>query len=381
MKKLAMGGAFLALLVGVGGLSYWAGIRSTPAAPAPAAAAPAKGPAGGAPAGVAVEAVSVTAVRLPAALAAVGSLRSDETVVVRPEIPGRIAELHFREGERVTKGQVLVRLDDSVQKADGDRARANLVLQKSKHDRAVEMRKQGFISSQAQDEAENLLKVAEADAESMRARLGKMEIRAPFSGFVGLRSVSVGDYVKEGQDIVNLEAVDPLKVDFRVPEVFLAQVRNGQSLQVTVDAIEGKSWNGQVVAINPLIDANGRSIVVRAQVPNGTGALRPGMFARVMLFTSDIRDSVMIPEESLFPVGDEKYVYRVVDGKAQRQKVDIGQRRDGKVEIRTGIAAGDVVVTAGQMKLREGVAVRVANMPAPASVGKADEPVKSKGSS
>jgi membrane fusion protein (multidrug efflux system) len=191
----------------------------------------------------------------------------------------------------------------------------------------------------------------------------------------------VGDYVKEGQDIVNLEAVDPLKVDFRVPEVFLAQVRNGQSLQVTVDAIEGKSWNGQVVAINPLIDANGRSIVVRAQVPNGTGALRPGMFARVMLFTSDIRDSVMIPEESLFPVGDEKYVYRVVDGKAQRQKVDIGQRRDGKVEIRNGVAAGDVVVTAGQMKLREGVAVRVANMPAPASVGKADEPIKSKGSS
>jgi len=188
--------------------------------------------------------------------------------------------------------------------------------------------------------------------------------------------------VKEGQDIVNLEALDPLKVDFRVPEVHLAQVRNGQTLQVTVDAIPGKSWNGQVVAINPLIDANGRSIVVRARVPNGGGALRPGMFARVMLFTSDVRDSVMIPEESIFPVGEEKYVYRVVEGKAQRLKVDIGQRREGKVEILAGLAAGDTVVTAGQQKLREGVAVRVANaapQPTPA-MGKADDVRKTKGS-
>jgi membrane fusion protein (multidrug efflux system) len=382
MKKLAIGGALLALLLGVGALSFWAGTRNASGTPAPSATAPAKAP-GSPPPGIAIEAVAVTAVRLPNALAAVGSLRSDETVIVRPEIPGRVAEIHFREGERVTKNQLLVRIDDSVQKADTNRASANLVLQKSKHDRALDLRNKGFISTQAKDEAENQLKVAEADAESMRARLAKMEIRAPFSGTVGLRSVSVGDYVKEGQDMVNLEAVDPLKVDFRVPEVYLAHVRNGQTLQLTVDAIAGKSWDGQVVAINPLLDANGRSIVVRARVPNGGGALRPGMFARVMLFTSDMKDSVMVPEESLFPVGDEKYVYRVVDGKAQRQKVDIGLRRDGKVEIRSGLGSGDVVVTAGQMKLREGVAVHVANMPTPSgpAVGKADDPVKAKGSS
>ena len=118
-------------------------------------------------------------------------------------------------------------------------------------------------------------------------------------------------------------------------------------------------------AINPLIDANGRAIVIRAQVPNGDGKLRPGMFARVRLFTSEIRDSLMIPEESLFPVGDDKYVYKVVDGKALRQKVEIGQRREGKVEILGGLAADDVVVTAGVIKLRDGAAVRVADTPRP----------------
>ena len=119
-------------------------------------------------------------------------------------------------------------------------------------------------------------------------------------------------------------------------------------------------------AINPLIDANGRAVVIRAQVSNRDGKLRPGMFARVRLFTSEARDSALVPEESLFPVGDDKYVYKVVDGKAVRQKVEIGQRRDGKVEIVSGLGVNDVVVTEGHLKIRDGAAVRVAEQPAPA---------------
>jgi membrane fusion protein, multidrug efflux system len=379
MRNLVIGGIALAVLVAVGALSFWAGTRNTPA-PA-ASATPAASNASSAATGIAVEAATVASVKLPGAITAVGSLRSDETVVVRPEIAGRIAAIHFREGERVDKGQLLVRLDDSVQKADHERARVNLTLQKSKHDRAEDLRGKGFISSQAKDEAVNNLQVADADLQLMQARLQKMELRAPFAGAIGLRMVSVGDYVKEGQDIVNLEATDPLKLDFRVPEVHLAQVRSGQSLQVTMDAIPDKSWSGRIVAINPLIDANGRSIVVRASVPNGDGRLRPGMFARVLLFTTDVKDSLMIPEESLFPVGDDKYVYRVVDGRAERRKVGIGQRREGKVEILDGLAAGETVVTAGQIKLRDGTPVRVANAPVPAMpLGKADQPAKARGS-
>ena len=361
MRKSLAGAAVAFLVVGVGAASYWAGSRAAPGtAGAAAGAAP---PKGGAPAGVAVEAVKVQMVRLPQALAAVGSLRSDETIIVRPEIAGRVAEIHFKEGERIAKGALMIRLDDSVQRADLDKAKANLVLSKSKFERAEGLRKQGFISSQARDEAENTFKVSQADVELMQARVSKASIAAPFAGTIGLRQVSVGDYVKEGQDIVNLEAIDPLKVDFRVPELALSQVKDGQTLQVTLDAIPDRAYDGRVYAINPLIDANGRSVVIRAQVSNRDGKLRPGMFARVRLFTSEAQDSALVPEESLFPVGDDKYVYKVVEGKALRQKVEIGQRRDSRVEIVSGLGAGDVIVTAGHLKMRDGVAVKVVDTP------------------
>ena len=379
MRKGLAGFAVAALVVGVGAVSYWAGTRSAGSSPAAGnGAASAKG---GPPPGIAVEAVKVQITKLPQALTAVGSLRSDETVMVRPEIVGRVAEIHFKEGQHVAQGTVLVRLDDSVQKADLEKVRANLVLSKSKFDRAEDLRKQGFISSQARDEAENAYKVARADVELMEARVAKTSIHAPFAGTVGLRQVSVGDYLKEGQDIVNLESLDPLKVDFRVPELALSQVRAGQTLQVTLDAVPDRAYDGQVYAINPLIDAAGRSIVIRAQVANKDGKLRPGMFARVRLFTSEARDSAMVPEEALFPVGDDKYVWKVVDGKAVRQKVEIGQRRDGKVEIVNGLAATDLVVTAGHLKVRDGVAVEVVDVPgsAPTKPALNANPPKSKG--
>ncbi|MGZ5035002.1 MAG: efflux RND transporter periplasmic adaptor subunit, partial [Usitatibacter sp.] len=219
------------------------------------------------------------------------------------------------------------------------------------------------------------LKVAQADSELMSARSSKTAIRAPFSGTIGLRLISVGDYVKEGQDMVNLESIDPLKVDFRVPELALSQVANGQTLQITLDALPDKAYDGRVFAINPLIDANGRSIVIRAQVPNKDGKLRPGMFARVRLFISGSRDTLVVPEEALFPLGDDKYVYKVVEGKATRQKIEIGQRREGRVEVVSGLGPDDVVVTAGVIKLREGVNVSIANSSpagAPMPVGKSD---------
>ena len=361
MRKALVATLVAASLAAVGGLSYWAGTRSAPAAKAPGAAAatPAKAP----PPGVAVEATRVSMVKLPQAIGAVGSLRSDETIIVRPEIAGRVAQIHFREGQHVAKGAVLVRLDDSVQKADLDKARANLVLSKSKLDRAVGLKQQGFVSGQASDEAENLYKVARADVEAMEARVSKATITAPFAGTIGLRQVSLGDYVKEGQDIVNLESLDPLKVDFRVPEMALSQVKSGQTLQITLDAVPDRAFDGHVIAINPLIDAGGRSIVIRAQVSNRDGKLRPGMFARVRLFTSEARESAMVPEEAIFPVGDDKFVWKVVDGKVARQKVEIGQRREGRVEIVSGLGANDVIVTAGHLKIRDGVAVKVVDTP------------------
>ena len=179
--------------------------------------------------------------------------------------------------------------------------------------------------------------------------------------------MSIGDYVKEGQDLVNLESLDPLKVDFRVPENALSLLKDNQTLQITLDALPDRAYDGRVVAINPLIDSNGRSIVIRAQVPNKDGRLRPGMFARVRLFTSGLQDTLVVPEESLFPIGDDKFVYKVVDGKAIRQKIEIGARRDGRVEVVGGLLPEDTVVTAGVIKLRDGAPVNVANTPPPAA--------------
>src|SRR5688572_30969345 len=185
MRKALLGATLAAVVAAVGAASYWAGARSSkaPAGPAPAAAK------GGPPPGIAVEAVTVQMARLPQALSAVGSLRSDETIIVRPEIAGRVSEIRFKEGERVAKGAPLLRLDASVQRADLDKARANLVLSKSKFERAEDLRKQGFISSQARDEAENMFKVAQAEAELMEARVSKTAITAPFAGTIGLRQV------------------------------------------------------------------------------------------------------------------------------------------------------------------------------------------------
>jgi membrane fusion protein (multidrug efflux system) len=187
-----------------------------------------------------------------------------------------------------------------------------------------------------------------------------MELRAPFSGIIGLRSVSIGDYVKEGADLVNLESIDPLKVDFRVPEVYMRQVQVGQALQIQLDALPGKTFEGKVFAVNPLIDAAGRSVVIRALVRNPDTSLRPGMFARVRLITRDAQDAMVLPEQALVPQGDQQFVYRVIDGKAVRTKVEVGQRRDSKVEILNGVAKDDVIVTAGQLKLRDGAPVNVA---------------------
>jgi membrane fusion protein (multidrug efflux system) len=379
MKKVVAAVTAVAFAVAGMGGAYWYGTKSVES-PGQAAASTGGAPAqakGGPPApaagSVSVEAVKVATASLPQTITAVGSLRSDESVVLRPEVAGRISAISFQEGQRVAKGALLVRLDTAVPQAEAQQARANMVLAKNKFDRAVDLAKSNYISGQAKDEAENNFKVAEAALQLSEAKLAKMDLRAPFSGIIGLRSVSVGDYVKEGADLVNLESIDPLKVDFRVPEVYMRQVQVGQSLQVQLDALPGKTFEGKVFAVNPLIDAAGRAVVIRAMVRNPDTSLRPGMFARVRLITRDAQDALVLPEQALVPQGDQQFVFRIQDGKAVRTKVEVGQRRDAKVEILTGLAKDDVVVTAGQLKLRDGAPVTVAGAEsANGTPGKAD---------
>jgi len=372
MNKTATVGTALLCVALAAGAGFWFGAqRANAPGDVPAAAAATKGTA---PVGtpMVVEATKVVRQPLPQTITAVGSLRSDESVTLRPEVAGRVNAILFKEGQNVSKGMTLVRLDPAINQAEVQQAKANLVLAKSKFDRAVELSQRNFISGQAKDEAENNLRVAEAGLQLAEAKLAKTEIKAPFSGIIGLRVVSIGDYVKEGADVVNLESIDPLKVDFRVPETYLKQVQVGQSLQVQLDAVPGKTFDGKVFAVNPLVDAAGRSIVIRALVRNSDTSLRPGMFARVRLITRDEQNALVIPEQAIVPQGDEQYVFRVTDGKANRVKIAVGQRRDGLVQVLNGLAPNDVIVTAGQLKIRDGVPVSVASNATAASPAKAD---------
>ncbi len=336
---------------------------AAPTSPAPgagaaaAAATPAKGAGGGTP----VELGKPEKLNWQKSVLAVGSLRSDESVIVRAEQSGRITTLNFKEGQPVRQGQVLVQLDDSVARAELEQARANQKLGKAKFDRAVELKQRNFISGQAQDEAENAMRVADATVSLADAKLAKLTIKAPFSGTVGLRTASTGDYVKDGQDIVNLEKTDPIKVDFKVPEIFQSKIKVGQALSVALDALPGQTFTGKVVAVNPQLDTAGRAVVLRAQMDNRSGVLKPGMFARVRLTLADTGETVVVPEQSVAMQGEDQIMFKVIDGRAMRTKVEVGQRRDGKVEIVEGVSGGDTIVIAGWQRLRDGAAVRSAS--------------------
>jgi len=302
---------------------------------------------------VQVEVVPVAVLPVARGVSAVGNLRSQDSVILRSEIAGRISEIGFVEGGRVEKGQTLVRLDDAVTKAELQQAQANLSLARSQYKRAQELSAQGFISHQARDEAASQLQIQQATVALAQARLDKTVIAAPFDGLIGLRNLSVGDYVSAGDELVPLESIDPLNVDFRIPEQYLAQVAVGATLAVHFDALPGLARQGEVKAMSPLVDVGGRSILLRASIPNTDGVLRPGMFARVQLRFSD-GQSMLIPEAALAPSGRAQYVFRVDDGKAQRLEVQIGQRRDGWVEILSGLQPDARVVVSGLQKIRDG---------------------------
>jgi membrane fusion protein (multidrug efflux system) len=276
---------------------------------------------------VPVETARVTVGPIERRLTAVGSLRSNESVVIRPEIAGRIAEFRFDEGERVEQGHPLVVLDDSVWSAVVEQAQAALELSQANHERAVDLLERKVGTTKARDEAFSQMRVDQAELELARARLDKSVITAPFDGVVGLRKVSVGDYVDAGADIVNLAQIDPLKADFRIAEGFLGAVRPGQRIELGVDAFPDRAFAGEVFAIDPLIDESGRSILLRARLPNPDHLLRPGLFARVTLVLNEREGAIQIPEQALVPQGQDQFVIKFADGKAACTKVTTGIRR------------------------------------------------------
>jgi membrane fusion protein (multidrug efflux system) len=365
-KKMPSAVVALALLglVAVAYLAYSANRATAPAAATPNAAQPAGGFA------LAVEVATVKAVDFADDALAVGSLKSAESVVLRPETAGRVATINFRDGAVVAKGTVLISFDASIQEAELQQAKANLALAESTHRRNLELLEKKFLSQQALESSAATLRIQEAAVSLAAAKLAKMRIRAPFAGVVGLRNVSVGDYVKDGQDLVNIEEIATLRADFKLPESYIGRLSKGLRLEVTSDALPGERFPAVLEAVDPLVDQGGRSLSARARLDNKAGKLRPGMFVRIRLLFGERQAALMVPEQAIVP-GAQPAVFKVVDGKATRVPVRLGVRRTAQVEIVEGLAAGDVVVTAGQLKLREGMAVRAVGEGAPVNAAPA----------
>ncbi|MDF2466178.1 MAG: putative periplasmic linker protein [Ramlibacter sp.] len=355
------------------GLAWW--YQHKPAAPrlengqASAPAGPASGPAR-APA---VEVARVELTRLTDDAQAVGSLRSRQSVVLRPEVSGRVTQLNFRDGDRVRRGQLLVQLDDQLPLAQLQQAQAELSIAQANHKRNQELVAQGFISQRSVDESSANLQVSQAKLALARATAARLRIVAPFDGIAGIRNISVGDYLKDGADIVNIEDMDAIFVDFRLPERFQTKIQRGQTAYVDLDALPGRKYAAVVQAIDPLVDANGRSVGIRACIDNRHLQLRPGMFARITAVFGERDDARVIPEEAIVPQGGKQFVIRLIDGPdqdtriAQRVEVKVGIRRPGRVEILEGLQPGDLVVTAGQQRVqKDGMPVRIIDLSRPA---------------
>jgi membrane fusion protein (multidrug efflux system) len=321
---------------------------------------------GGPPPGFAmpVEAAEVTIDVAATTTDAVGSLRSTESLHLRPEVAGRIVSINFNEGQDVKAGDVLVEFDRSIEEAELAQAQAQLALAESEYRRQQTLRSRNAVSQAALDQAKAALDTGTAAIALAEARLSKRSLLAPFDARTGLRRVSPGEFVDAGTALVNLEDIDPLKLDFRVPERFLPVVQLGQKIGVAVDAFPDRQFEGEVAAIDPQIDEAGRSLVIRAVVKNDDLTLRPGLFARVTLTLETREDAIWIPEAAIVPMGDQITVFKVVEGadgktSAKTQPVKLGMRQPGQVEVVEGLAKGDKVVTAGVLKIGDGSPIQV----------------------
>lgn len=321
-------------------------------------AGPSASPAGKPP-GIPVKVAPVKTGTVAIEISAVGSLLANESVMIRPGIPSRIETIHFTEGQVVTTGTKLVTLYPSEYKGRAAASDAEAKLSDQRALRAEELFKKGFISQQGLDEARSNKELAAARKEENLAWLAKTELLAPFTGIIGIRQVSPGAYLQPNQEIARLEDISIIKLDFRVPETHLEKIKKGQEVSVRVDAYPQEQFTGKIFAIEPAVDEQTRTLLVRARIPNPDGKLRPGLFARVILALGSRADALVIPEQAIVPRGQESFVFKVMEGKVKLTKVQTGIRRSGEVEIVSGVAAGDIVVTDGQIKIQDGMPVSV----------------------
>jgi membrane fusion protein (multidrug efflux system) len=372
LRKVLLGAIVGALLVVF--YSHLTGERAkrNPAAksgpPASGAAQPAGRPgtgAGGAPARggasqmpVSVVVAPVRVERLAFELEALGTALANESVDVTAKVANQVTAVRFEEGQQVRRGEVLVELDGEQARADLAVAEAALAESRSQYQRSRELYTTKVLSDAQIEQIEATFKANEARVAAARSRLGDTVVRAPFAGRVGLRRISVGSLINPGTMITTLDDTSSIKLDFTIPETFVSAVQTGLRIVAHSVSYPDESFEGTVSSIDTRVDPATRSVTVRALLPNPKGLLKPGMFLTVRLSRGAV-DAVMVPEEALVPEQGNMFVFVVKDGVAEKRQVRIGQRRVGDVQVVEGLAEGELVVTEGTQKLRDGAAVAV----------------------
>jgi len=318
-------------------------------------------PPAGVPKGIPVEVANVEMAMVAEEVDTVGTLLPAESVIIRSEIAGRVTTIHFSEGQLIDKDKPLITLDGEEYKAQLAASSAEVKLSELNFERQKDLLSKNASSRQNFDEAQAKLSESQARQNLDRTRLEKTKIRAPFKGMLGLRNISDGAYIRAGDDLVSLMDVNSMKLDFRVPEKFISQLKIGQAVKISVDAYFDKDFSGKIIALDSGVDEKTRTILLRARVANEKNLLYPGMFARVNLTLEERRGALLIPEQAIVPQGQDSFVFKVVNDKVAMVKVKLGQRQTGTVEINEGLQADDKVVVAGQMKLRDGAPVMAIN--------------------
>lgn len=303
-------------------------------------------------------------------LTSVGSLEAVQGVVVSAELPGKVVSLDFEGGGMAAGGDILLEQDTSSERARLPGAEANVALTRSNLKRAGELLKERFISQAEYDRAEAEYQMAVAEAESIRATISKKSIRAPFAGRLGIRLVNLGEILQEGDDIVSLQSLDPIFVNFLLPQQQLGRIRPGTPVRVTTDALPGEAIDGRITAINPDVDAATRNIRVQATATNPGERLRPGMFANVAVVLPEREEVLAIPATAVLyaPYSDSVFVVEEGEGPdgeislvLRQQLVRLGETKGDFVAVTSGLKEGEQVVSTGVFKLRNGQAVVVDN--------------------
>lgn len=298
-------------------------------------------------------------------LKSVGSLVATNGISVSTEVDGIISNIVFHSGQAVKQGQVLLHLDDKVDQAALAALRADQRLAEIQFNRARDLLKKHVMSKSDYDEAQAKFDAARARVNGQQAVIERKTIRAPFDGLLGIREVDLGQYIKAGTAIVKLEALDPIYVDYTLPERYLKEVKVGQTVDVKLDALPGEVFNGQVSAVDSGISTGTRTLKVRATLANDKLQMRPGMFAEVRTITADANPVLTVPYTAISFNTYGDYVYLIIKTDkgqiAKRHPVTTGEVRQGRVAVTQGLKVGETVVRAGLVKLRDGVPVKIDN--------------------